>query len=66
MSDLDELQSRMAFFEDHLAILNKRVADQDREIENLKLQVRHLSKKLADVQEFGDGISSENERPPHY
>jgi SlyX protein len=66
VSELEELQTRLAFLEDHLAVLNERVAAQDGEIEALQLQLRHLSKKLADAQELGDGISSEIEHPPHY
>lgn len=65
---LEDLETRVAYFEDLLASLDKKIVEQDREIIALQLQLRHLNEKF-------EGLSNEmgaaegdpgQELPPHY
>ena len=65
---LDELESRLAFQDDALEILNETVARQDRELLRIELQLKTLADKLRDLVESSSvtGESSGHEPPPHY
>ena len=62
-----EIETRLAFQEDHLQELNSLVAKQAREIEVLREQLLHAYKKL-NTFEGGQNQPIENEEtpPPHY
>lgn len=64
---LADLESRMAFQDDLLNAMNARVAAQDKEIEILRLQLRHLNEKLKQYEEQAtpDGLGHDDV-PPHY
>lgn len=70
--DIDNLQTRIAFQEDAIEALNEVVAKQDREIQELRLQLQALYKKMEEVKvAFADGApdsaqSVHDEKPPHY
>jgi len=63
-----ELQTRIAFLEDHVATLNARVAQHDKMLIDLQAQLRHLNGKLKAFAEAGEMASVEmkDELPPHY
>jgi SlyX protein len=71
-SDFDEkfadLESRLAFQDDLLHAMNTRVAEQDKEIAALTLQLQHINEKLKQYQEQAEsqGFGGANEVPPHY
>jgi SlyX protein len=67
-SRLDELESRLAFQDDHIESLNEIIARQDRELGRLELRVKSLGDKLNDLAESAStpGASSGHEIPPHY
>jgi SlyX protein len=67
-SRLDELESRLAFQDDHIESLNEIIVRQDRELARLELRVKALADKLNDFSESADmpGASSGHEVPPHY
>jgi len=72
VTDLNEslidLQTRVTFQEDTLVELNRRVAQQDQEIRQLKEQTLLLAKRLDDFiyAQEQSGIKPADERPPHY
>ncbi|WP_449434494.1 SlyX family protein [Pseudomonas putida] len=64
-SRIIELESRQAFQDDTIHALNDVVAEQDRVIERLQLQVAELIKRYADmVGQYGS--EGEEAPPPHY
>lgn len=66
--DIIELQTRLAFQEDHIQELNRVVADQDQEIRLLQHQVKDLVKRFDDyiyAQEQARTAPTDD-RPPHY
>lgn len=67
-SRLDELESRLAFQDDHIESLNEIIVRQDRELRRLELRVKTLADKLNDFAESAamPGASSGHEVPPHY
>lgn len=66
---LAELESRQAYAEDTINQLNDVIAQQDKEIGALQLQLTHVAKKLDDMQyavEQGGPAGVAQEKPPHY
>lgn len=64
---LCDLETRLAFQEDHLSACNKRIAEQDLEIAKLQLQLKHLNEKFQNFDSgSSDAGSPADERPPHY
>ena len=66
--DLIELQTRLAYQEDTIAQLNAVITQQDADLRLMQQQLKLLAKRVDELsfsQEQG-GISSDNERPPHY
>jgi SlyX protein len=65
---LQELESQLAFQDELHQQLNEVVARQDREIRDLREQLKSLSRRL---KEIGDSVAGETagageEMPPHY
>ncbi|MCP8898762.1 SlyX family protein [Gilvimarinus xylanilyticus] len=67
-SEIEDLQSRLAFQEDTLNELNSIVARQDRQLTELTDAYARLAQKLDDMAyEREQGVAAPaNERPPHY
>ncbi|MNG94450.1 hypothetical protein D3C76_907960 [compost metagenome] len=64
-SRIVELESRQAFQDDTIQSLNDVVAEQDRVIERLQMQVAELIKRYEDmVGQYGS--EGEEAPPPHY
>ena len=65
---LNELESRLAFQDDTIEILNETVARQDREMARLELRFIALADKLSDLAESSavPGGTPADEAPPHY
>ncbi len=65
---LEELESQAAFQDELHGRLNDVVARQDREIVELRQQLKELAAKLREVGEAMPGASSNpaDEAPPHY
>ena len=67
-SRIEELESHSAFQDELYSQLNEIVARQDREIIELKRQLKNLSERLKDLGDPSPGTESSrtNESPPHY
>jgi SlyX protein len=64
---VDELETQAAFQEELHRRLDETVARQDREILELKAQLRALARRLQELGEADPGIASpSDEVPPHY
>lgn len=61
-----ELEIRMTHFEDTIEVLNGTIISQHAEIDQLKLQVSILEKKLKATQASILAPESEETPPPHY
>jgi SlyX protein len=59
-----ELETRLTYQDDLLQKLDEVVATQQKEIEELKLQVRHISQQLQVAHR--NSPQSEEPPPPHY
>ena len=65
---MDELESRLAFQDDTIEVLNQTVARQDRELVRMELRLKALAGKLSDLAE-SSAIPADapgHEVPPHY
>lgn len=65
---IEELEMRVVFQEDTLQTLNRELATQQQQIEQLHLMLQTVYRELKDAQEAAQagGQSVANERPPHY
>jgi SlyX protein len=63
--DLTELQTRLAFQDDALQSLNQTVIRQQKEIQELKLELLELKERLQELAE-SEGERKEEAPPPHY
>ena len=61
-----ELETRMVYAESTIDGLNMTIAEQNREIDNLRKFCIELKKKIDDLRESGGGEPMEHEKPPHY
>lgn len=67
-TQIDELQSRLAFQDDALQIMSEQIAGQADHLRLLQEHIRLLNQKLNELLAHGDAKSSASidERPPHY
>jgi SlyX protein len=63
---LVDIESKLAFQEDHLEELNKTVYEQQQKIERLEDICRALAGQVRSLAEAGNEKGAANERPPHY
>lgn len=64
---ISHLESRLTFSEDALEQLSNQVATQQKELEELRLLVRHLNLRLQELQQAGpESAPGEEPPPPHY
>lgn len=61
---INELESRLTFQDDLVQTLDGVIIKQQNEIDEIKVQLKHLSQQLA--QETGPDSLTEDEPPPHY
>jgi uncharacterized coiled-coil protein SlyX len=67
LARIDELEAQAAFQDDLHRRLDETVARQDREILELKRQLKALGERIADLDAGAVGVSSPvDEVPPHY
>jgi SlyX protein len=67
----DELEARIAMMDDLLDTLNRTVFDQQRQIESLQQQLRHLyqqmqSSQQTDADRSADSPDPRQDIPPHW
>ncbi|MCQ9374720.1 SlyX family protein [Methyloversatilis sp. XJ19-13] len=67
----DELEARIAMMDDLLDTLNRTVFDQQRQIESLQQQLRHLyqqmqSSQQTDADRSADAPDPRQDIPPHW
>ncbi|MFH1814818.1 MAG: SlyX family protein [Pseudomonadota bacterium] len=68
---LDDLEARVALMDDLLDTLNRTVFDQQRQIDSLQQQLRHLyqqmqSSQQADADRSTDADDPRQDIPPHW
>lgn len=63
---LTDLETRLAFQEDLLQSLNKRIAEQEMELARFQVLLQHLNEKVTHLQEDSADIEAGNQTPPHY
>ena len=61
-----ELESQLAFQDEHDRQLNDIVARQDREIVQLKQEIKALAARMTEMGEAAAGGDPASEVPPHY
>jgi SlyX protein len=63
---LIDIESKLAFQEDHLEQLNRTVFEQQQKIERLEAICEALARQMRTLAEAGNEKGAANERPPHY
>lgn len=63
---LIDIESKLAFQEDHLEELNKTVFEQQQKIDRLETICEALARQMRSLAEAGNEKGAANERPPHY
>ena len=64
---LIELETKYSFQEDLLQNLNEAIVKQQRELDRLRDEIKHLQNQLLDLAENSLGnTGAEIEKPPHY
>lgn len=61
-----ELETKIAFQEHTIEMLNQAVIDQQFALDKLQQQVRHLAEKLQGIQPSNIASRAEETPPPHY
>ncbi|GAB3014376.1 SlyX family protein [Bowmanella dokdonensis] len=64
--DIELLQTKLAFQEDTLEKLNMALADQQKQLDRLTFQLRHVTDRLRAMQPSDIATDSEETPPPHY
>lgn len=67
--EIEELQIKYSFQEDTLKQLNEMVADQQKELLILKLEICNMRSELQNIQEAwqtSENVPREQDLPPHY
>lgn len=65
-SDIEQLQTKVAFQEDTIETLSQALADQQLQIDKLMFQVQHVVDKVKQIQPSNIANVSEETPPPHY
>lgn len=63
---INDLQTQLAFQEDIIEQLSSALADQQRQIDKLSFQLKHVIDKLKQIEPSSIASSSEEAPPPHY
>ena len=63
---ITDLETRLAYQEDLLETLEKRVIEQETELSKFQLLLHHVNEKVKNLQQSDSGIDTGNEVPPHY
>lgn len=63
---LQTLEVKIAFLEDHVDAINGTLYQQQRKIEALEQRCKHLTEKIEGFQERISGLQVLDEKPPHY
>lgn len=63
---ITDLQMRLAFQEDQIASLDDVIAQQDRRIEVLEIQLQHVAKRLKEMTDVSAALPIVDQKPPHY
>lgn len=68
MDKMIDLESRIAFQEDVIEVLGKRVAQQEQDLQAMQLQIKHLHQKMKLMIEeaAAQGGIADDGPPPHY
>ncbi|VUD69016.1 Protein SlyX [Thalassocella blandensis] len=67
MDKVEDLETRMAFQEDLIETLSKQIAEQQRDITMLQVQLQHLHGKFKHLsEEFESQGQMDDKPPPHY
>lgn len=65
-STITDLQTRLAFQEDQITSLDQVIAQQDRRIEVLEIQLQHVAKRMREMSEAAASLPIVDQKPPHY
>jgi SlyX protein len=63
---IDELDARITLMDDLLDALNRTVFEQQRQIESLQQQLRHLYTQMQSQQSADEPTDPRQDIPPHY
>lgn len=64
--DIEQLQTKVAFQEHTIESLNLALADQQKQIEKMQFQIKHLIDRVKQMQPSNIADQSEETPPPHY
>ena len=61
-----DLQSQVAFQDDHINEVTRRLTEQDSELARIQLQLQHIARLLKERGNGSGDTTIDDERPPHY
>jgi SlyX protein len=64
--DIEHLQMKVAYQEDTIETLSNALADQQKQLDQMAFQLRHVVEKLKQVQPSNIADASQEPPPPHY
>ena len=66
MQEIEELQTKIAFQEHTIDVLNDALTSQQYQIEKLQVQMRHVLEKVKGFEPSNIATMSDETPPPHY
>jgi SlyX protein len=63
---IEQLQMKVAYQEDTIETLSNALADQQKQLDQMAFQLRHVVEKLKQVQPSNVTDASQEPPPPHY
>lgn len=63
---IEQLQMKVAYQEDTIETLSHALADQQKQLDQMAFQLRHVVEKLKQVQPSNVADASQEPPPPHY
>lgn len=64
--EIEQLQMKVAYQEDTIETLSNALADQQKQLDQMAFQLRHVVEKLKQVQPSNVADASQEPPPPHY
>ncbi|MBN7819151.1 SlyX family protein [Bowmanella yangjiangensis] len=66
LQSIEDLQTKVAFQDDTIEKLNQALADQQKQLDALQFQMKHVVDRLRQQQVSNIASESEETPPPHY
>ncbi|GAB5381869.1 MAG: SlyX family protein [Aliiglaciecola sp.] len=66
LSQIEQLQTQVAFQEDTIEQLNRALSDQQMQIDQMNFKIKHMTQRMKQIEPSNIADQSEEIPPPHY